>query len=80
MVRYAARLWAAQDLVQPVRTLGTRRRVWEGVFAWLSEAGGLLLDSTPVKTQRAAAGEKEGAAPDDRMVTVRAHDQNPCGG
>ena len=41
-----------------------RKGVWDGVFAQLAEAGGppvaLLLDSTPVKAQRAAAGGKGG--------------------
>ena len=41
-----------------------RKGVWEGVFARLSEAGGppvaLLLDSTPVKAHRSAAGGKGG--------------------
>ena len=42
----------------------TRKGVWEDVFAQLSEAGGaplaLLLDSTPVKVHRSAAGGKGG--------------------
>ena len=41
-----------------------RKGVWEGIFAQLSEAGGppvaLLLDSTPVKAHRSAAGGKGG--------------------
>ena len=41
-----------------------RKGVWDGVFARLSEAGGppvaLMLDSTPVKAHRSAAGGKGG--------------------
>ena len=41
-----------------------RKGVWDGVFAQLSAAGGppvaLLLDSTPVKVHRSAAGGKGG--------------------
>ena len=41
-----------------------RKEVWDGVFAQLSAAGGppvaLLLDSTPVKAHRSAAGGKGG--------------------
>ena len=41
-----------------------RKGVWEGIFVRLSEAGGppvaLLLDSTPVKAHRSAAGGKGG--------------------
>ena len=41
-----------------------RKGVWDGVFAQLSAAGGppvaLLLDSTPVKAHRSAAGGKGG--------------------
>ena len=41
-----------------------RKGVWDGVFARLSAAGGppvaLLLDSTPVKAHRSAAGGKGG--------------------
>ena len=42
----------------------TRKGVWDGVFAQLAAAGGppvaLLLDSTPVKAHRSAAGGKGG--------------------
>ena len=42
----------------------TDKGVWDGVFARLSAAGGppvaLLLDSTPVKAHRSAAGGKGG--------------------
>ena len=54
----------------PYKTLYTRfvrwagKGVWDGVFAQLSAAGGppvaLLLDSTPVKAHRSAAGGKGG--------------------
>ena len=41
-----------------------RKGVWDDVFAQLAEAGGppvaLLLDSTPVKAHRSAAGGKGG--------------------
>ena len=54
----------------PYKTLYNRfvrwagKGVWDGVFARLSAAGGppvaLLLDSTPVKAHRSAAGGKGG--------------------
>ncbi len=62
VARCTARLWALQDVVQSVRALGAQRHLGAGLHG--GGRGGppvvLMLDATPVKAHRSAAGGKGG--------------------
>lgn len=60
----------------------SKRGLWQTIFAALVEIGDppdtAKIDSSSVKAHRSASGtQKGGAAPGDRPIARRMHDQNP---